>query len=120
MTVKVLVSNIGQHIIADIKQVENKDTKEVIAYWLKDARTISYSVDEQQQVNVAFGQFCVVSSDTEFSFRADCVASILEPRPEVLERYQAIVAPQPEVEEPQIEVTELTQDEPELATAEVG
>jgi hypothetical protein len=120
MTVKVLVSTIGQHIIADVKQVENKETKEVIAYWLKDARTISYSVDDQNQVNVAFGQFCVVSDDTEFSFRADSVTSILQPRPEVLERYQAIVSPQPEVEEPLIEVTELTQDESEPATAEVG
>lgn len=119
MTVKVLVTTIGQHIIADIKQVENKDTKEVIAYWLTDARTISYSVDEEQQVNVAFGQFCVVSNDTEFSFRADGVASILQPRDEVLERYNLIVNP-PEVDEPQIEVTEFTQDEPELTDPEVG
>lgn len=119
MTVKVLVSTIGQHIIADIKQVENKETKDIIAYWLKDARTISYSVDESQQVNVAFGQFCVVSNDTEFSFRADAVTSILEPRPEVLERYNAIVNP-PEVEEPQIEVTEFIENEPELVDPEVG
>ena len=122
MTVKVLVTTIGQQIIADIKQVENKDTKEVIAYWLKDPRTISYSVDEEQQINVAFGQFCVVSSDTEFSFRADAVASILEPRPEVVERYQLIIAPpeeQPEAEG-DLEIVELTEDELEPATAEVG
>ena len=50
MTVKVLVTAIGQHIVADVKQVENKETKEVIAYWITNPRTVSYSVDDNQQV----------------------------------------------------------------------
>lgn len=93
MAVKVLVTNIGQHIIADTKQVENKETKEVIAYWVKNPRIVSYQLDEQQQVNVNFGLYCIVSNESEFSIRADHVVSILEPREDVVERYVEIVDP---------------------------
>lgn len=93
MAVKVLVTNIGQHVIADTKQVENKETKEVIAYWVKNPRIVSYQLDEQQQVNVNFGMYCIVSNEAEFSIRADHVVSILEPREDVAERYTEIVDP---------------------------
>ncbi len=93
MAVKVLVTNIGQHIIADVKQVENKETKEVIAYWVKNPRVVSYQLDEQKQVNVNFGLYCIVSNENEFSIRADHVVSILEPREDVTERYDEIVDP---------------------------
>jgi hypothetical protein len=105
MTVKVLVTAIGQHIVADVKQVENKETKEVIAYWISNPRTVSYSVDDNKQVNVGFGQYCLVSNETEFSLRADHVVTILEPREEVVERYEAIVHP------PETVTTELTPTE---------
>ncbi len=93
MAVKVLVTNIGQHIVADVKQVENKETKEVIAYWVRNPRVVSYQLDEQKQVNVNFGLYCIVSNENEFSIRADHVVSILEPREDVAERYEDIVNP---------------------------
>lgn len=102
MAVKVLVTNIGQHVIADTKQVENKETKEVIAYWVKNPRIVSYQLDEQQQVNVNFGMYCIVSNESEFSIRADHVVSILEPREDVADRYDEIVNPK------ETEVTEVT------------
>ena len=102
MTVKVLVTTTGQQIISEVKQVENKETKEVIAYWVKNPRVVSYQLDEQQQVNVNFGMFCIVSNENEFSLRADHVVSILEPREDVAERYEDIVNPT------QTEVAELT------------
>lgn len=120
MAVKVLVTAIGQQIIADTKQVENKETKEVIGYWLSKARVVSYKLTEDDQVNVNFGSYCLVSDDDEFSVRADHVVSILSPRPEVLERYELIVNPKDE--EPV--VTELSEapieDESEPDTAPVG
>ena len=105
MTVKVLVTAIGQHIVADVKQVENKETKEVIAYWLTKPRTVSYSVDDKEQVNVGFGSYCLVSNETEFSIRADHVVTILEPRPEVVTRYEAIVNPEEETVVAELEGT---------------
>ena len=91
MTVKVLVTSTGQQIISEVKQVENKETKEVIAYWLVNPRVITYSVNDDDQVNVGFGSFCLVSNETEFSLKADFVVSILEARPEVLDRYNNLI-----------------------------
>ena len=91
MTVKVLVTTTGQQIISEVKQVENKETKEVIAYWLVNPRVITYSVNDDDQVNVGFGSFCLVSNETEFSLKADFVVSILEARPEVLDRYSNLI-----------------------------
>lgn len=110
MAVKVLVTNIGQHVIADTKQVENKETKEVIAYWVKNPRIVSYQLDENQQINVNFGMYCIVSNETEFSIRADHVVSILEPREDVAERYVEIINPtKTEISEVQ---PVITSDEP--------
>ena len=92
MTVKVLVTSTGQQIISEVKQVENKETKEVIAYWLVNPRVITYSVNDDDQVNVGFGSFCLVSNETEFSLKSDFVVSILEARPEVLDRYNNLIA----------------------------
>jgi len=92
MAVKLLVSQIGQHIIADVKQVENKETKEIIAYWVKEPRIVGYQVDEEtQNIGVNFGPYCIVSDENEFSIRANYIVSILEPRSDVIERYNTIL-----------------------------
>lgn len=94
MALKVLVSAIGQQIIADVKQVENKETKEVVGYWLTEPRVVSYQSDDEGNVGVNFGQYCLVSNETEFSIRAEHIVTILEPREEVIERYNTIVHPE--------------------------
>lgn len=94
MAIKVLVSAIGQQIISDVKQVENKETKEVVGYWLTNPRVVSYQTDDEGNVGVNFGQYCLVSNETEFSIRAEHIVTILEPREEVTERYTAIVTPE--------------------------
>ena len=96
MAVKVLVNEIGQQIIADVKQVENKDTKEIVAYWTKDARVIVYNQEGTQEqpgnITVNFGPYCLVSDEKEFSIRANHIVSILEPRADVVAKYQEVVA----------------------------
>lgn len=93
MTVKVLVTAVGQHVVSEVKQVEQKETKEVIAYWLINPRVVSYNLEEDEKVNVNFGSFCLISDETEFSLKAEHVVAILEPRPEVAERYTQLVTP---------------------------
>ena len=93
MAIKVLVTQIGQQLLADVKQVENKETKEIVGYWLTNPRTINYDQNDDGQVSVNFGTYCLVSAETEFSVRAEHIVAILEPREEVLERYESIVAP---------------------------
>ena len=115
MATKVLVTAIGQQIIADVKQVENKESKEVIGYWLTNPRVVGYKVGEDEQVTVNFGSYCLVSNDTEFSVRAEHIVAILEPREEVLERYNAIVAPEEVTDE---SATSDVEDGPDASESE--
>ena len=100
MATKILVTQIGQQLLADVKQVENKDTKEIVGYWLTNPRTVNYEQTEDGQVAVNFGTYCLVSAETEFSVRAEHIVAILEPREEVLARYESIIAPEEVSDEP--------------------
>lgn len=93
MSIKVLINAIGQHLIADVKQVENSETNEVLAYWLREPRLISYSADENGGVQVRFVTTCHVGVTTEYSVRADHIVSILDAREDVLEAYRAAAFP---------------------------
>ncbi len=118
MTVKILVTETGQQIVSEVKQVEQKETKEVIAYWLVNPRVINYVADDNEQVNVNFGAYCLVSNESEFSLKADHVVAILEPRPEVIERYNLVIERFSEAQEEE-ETTEVT-DEPGTDNTEDG
>lgn len=96
MSIKVIVTAVGQHVIADIKQIENKDTEEVVGYWLENPRVIAYSrKDEGDNVNIGFVNYCLVSDEQAFSMKADHVVSILEPRADVAAKYVEVVVPAP-------------------------
>ena len=94
MTVKILVTAIGQQIIAGVKQIENKETKELVGYWLSQPRLVQYQRDEEGQVGVNFGAYCLVSDENEFSLRSDHVVAILEPRQDVVDGYTKLVFPE--------------------------
>ena len=92
MAVKVLVNAIGQHIIADAKQVTRKDTEELVAYWVSNPRVIVYGRDEERNsVTVNFVDYCLVSDENEFSIASSNVVAILEPREDVLNSYNTKV-----------------------------
>jgi hypothetical protein len=97
MSIKVIVTAIGQHVIADIKQIENKDTEEVVGYWLENPRVIAYSrkEDSAENVSIGFVNYCLVSDEQAFSMKADHVVSILEPRADVAAKYVEVVVPAP-------------------------
>ena len=46
MAVKVLVTALGQQLIAVAKQIENKETSELVGYWLENPRTVVYQPNE--------------------------------------------------------------------------
>ena len=87
MTVKVLVTTLGQQIIADTKQIENKETNDIVGYWLSQPRVVQYAQNDDGEVGVNFGPFCLISDEAEFSLRGDHVVAILEPRDNVAEAY---------------------------------
>ena len=98
MAIKVLVTAIGQHVIADTKQVSRKDTEETVAYWVKEPRLVLYTRPEggaeDGGVSINFASYCLISDENEFSIAKDHVVSILEPRADVLQSYRERVYPE--------------------------
>ena len=107
MAVKILVTAVGQHIIADAKQVENKETEELIGYWMDHPRIVSYSPSEDENekgVAIQYIPYCILSDEQSFTIKADHIVAILEPRDDVATRYKEIVTPN--IEPAQMELTE--------------
>ena len=98
MTVKVLVTALGQQLVAEAKQIENKESGDLVGYWLENPRMVNYSQGgEDGGLQVNFGPYCLVSDEASFSIRSEHVVAILEPRQDVLDAYVALVTP-PDVE----------------------
>ena len=115
MTVKVLVTALGQHLIADTKQVENKETNELVGYWLDKPRLVGYSRDEETgDIGVQYMPYCLISDEASFSIKADHVVAILEPRKDVADKYDEIVNPV------EAETTAVVTNEPSTSDTEVG
>ena len=93
MAVKVLVNAVGQHIVSEAKQVEEKETKKIIAYLLENPRVASYNRSEEGDINVGFAPYCVLSDEASFTIRAENIVAILEPRADVSEQYTNLVSP---------------------------
>ena len=95
MTVKVLVTQLGQQIVSEAKQIENKESGDLVGYWLENPRVVNYSRndDDEGGLSVNFGPYCLVSDEQSFSVRSEHVVAILEPRADVLEAYTQLVTP---------------------------
>ena len=91
MTVKILVTNLGQHTIADVRQVSNKETEEIVAYWVKEPRNITYRQSEEGGISIDFSPTCPVAVTTEYAIRADYIVSILDPISQVEQKYVEVV-----------------------------
>jgi hypothetical protein len=91
MSVKVLVNTIGQQIVAETKQVENKETNDIVGYWVTHPRVVNYNRNEEGDLGVNFVSYCLVSDETEFSIRATDIVAILEPRQQVAEAWVSLV-----------------------------
>ena len=117
MTVKVLVTAIGQQIIADTKQIENKETNDLVGYWMNNPRVVVYQRGEGEDagLSVNFAAYCMVSDEASFSIRAEHVVAILEPRADVVEAYTQLTVP-PDAETT-VEGTEETTTEDQVDDA---
>ena len=94
MTVKVLVTALGQQIVSEAKQIENKETGDLVGYWLENPRVVNYTQGgEDGGLQVNFGPYCLVSDEASFSIRAEHIVAILEPRADVLQAYTNLLSP---------------------------
>ena len=96
MTVKILMTAVGQHLIADVKSVTNRDTEELLAYWLTEPRMITY-MQAEDGTAVRLSSPCPVAITTEYSVAKDHIAAILDPTEAILEHYNKEVNPEPVV-----------------------
>ena len=95
MTVKVLVTAIGQQIVTTAKQIENKETGDLVGYWMSNPRVVGYTPnDDDKGLSVNFAPYCLVSDESEFSIRSEHIVAILEPRADVVEAYLKLVTPE--------------------------
>ena len=76
---------VGQHLIADVKSVTNRETDELLAYWLTEPRMITYMQSEEGTA-VRLSSPCPVAITTEYSVAKDHIAAILDPTEAVQER----------------------------------
>ena len=92
MAIKVIITPLGQQVIAEVKQIENKDTKQVVGYLLENPRLVSYQKGESEgEVAVNFAPYCLLSDDAEVSIRPEFATSIVTPRQEVIDNYSSVV-----------------------------
>jgi len=114
MAVKVLVNAVGQHIVSEAKQVEEKESKRIIAYLLENPRVASYNRDEEGNINVGFAPYCVLSDEASFTIRAENIVAILDPREDVREQYTSLVSvpAEEEAEEEAADATVVADIEP--------
>lgn len=118
MTVKVLVTAIGQQIVADTQQIENKETNELVGYWMNNPRVVVYQRNEEAEggLSVNFTPYCMVSDEASFSIRSEHIVAILEPRQDVVDAYTNLVTP-PEAATATVEGTEETPVEDQVDDA---
>lgn len=113
MAVKVLVNAVGQHIVSEAKQVEEKETKKIIAYLLENPRVASYTRDDEGNINVGFAPYCILSDEASFTIRAENIVAILDPREDVATQYTNLVTPavtEDEVTEPVADVEPVAEE----------
>ena len=94
MSVKILINAIGQQLIADVKSVSNRETEELIAYWVTEPRAISYQASEEG-ASIRLSSPCPVAVTTEYSIAKDHIVTVLDPTAEMLEYYTNEVNPEP-------------------------
>lgn len=119
MAVQILINQLGHHIIAKTRMVERvepvvvtdeegatrteeKNTGEVIAYWVENPRLISYSrpEDGSEGVRIKLLDPCPASDETAYGISAHHIVSILEAKADIAEYYMEAIAPLEATEDP--------------------
>ena len=105
MSVKALIIEGGETVIADVQEVHDKEKQEFLGYRVKDpyvANLVWEAADVDPEVNgavgnakqgrVDFNYWAPLSDSREFHFVKESVLVIYEPRPDTLELYFSVLA----------------------------
>ena len=105
MSVKALIIEGGETVIADVQEVHDKQKQEFLGYRVKDpyvANLVWEAADVDPEVNgavgnakqgrVDFNYWAPLSDSREFDFVKEYVRVIYEPSPDTLELYFSVLA----------------------------
>ena len=105
MSVKALIIEGGETVIADVQEVHDKEKQEFLGYRVKDpyvANLVWEAADVDPEVNgavgnakqgrVDFNYWAPLSDSREFDFVKEYVRVIYEPSPDTLELYFSVLA----------------------------
>ena len=95
MATKVLINSIGQHIIADVKSVTNRETEELVAYWVTEPRRVVYVGQEDGTTSISLASTCPIAITTEYAIQASDIVTVLDPTEEMAGYYEKEVNPEP-------------------------
>ena len=105
MSVKALIIEGGETVIADVQEVHDKEKQEFLGYRVKDPyvanlvwedyekdATIDGAVGNATEARVDFKYWAPLSDSREYDFVKEYVRVIYEPSPSTLELYFAVLA----------------------------
>ena len=105
MSVKALIIEGGETVIADVQEVHDKQKQEFLGYRVKDPYVanlvwesaennpeVDGAVGNATQARVDFNYWAPLSDSREFDFVKDYVRVIYEPSPDTLELYFSVLA----------------------------
>ena len=105
MSVKALIIEGGETVIADVQEVHDKQKQEFLGYRVKDPYVanlvweaadvdpeVSGAVGNAKQGRVDFNYWAPLSDSREFDFVKEYVRVIYEPSPDTLELYFSVLA----------------------------
>jgi hypothetical protein len=94
--IQIVITNIGQQIIADVTQNSVVGVKNPGDFVLDNPRLIVYKNNESGDLIASFAEFCPISDDTSIIVNKDHVTTIMTPKPEVEAKFLEMINPQPQ------------------------
>ena len=105
MSVKALIIEGGETVIADVQEVHDKQKQEFLGYRVKDPYVanlvwdsaevhpeVDRAIGNASQARVDFNYWAPLSDSREFDFVKEYVRVIYEPSPDTLELYFSVLA----------------------------
>lgn len=92
--IKIIINTVGQQIVGSVKEAEDHTVE------ITNPRLVIYRQNEDGELVASFTKFCPISGDNVINYNLDAIACVVNPLPEVLEKYDQII------NEPEAEITE--------------
>lgn len=93
--IKIIINTVGQQIIGYIRESDRGPDDHTVE--ITNPRLIIYRQNETEETVASFTKFCPIAVDDVINYNLDQISCVLNPLPEVLEKYDELINPQEEV-----------------------